>query len=94
MKQITQNQAVEIFNSEKWKTLSTLQLAGFQLYQKYIFCDFETYHDALNESLLRGKRFEKESVRFRLESREELQKEWEQIHNVPEFSQFELLLLK
>lgn len=85
MKQITKEQAVQIAESSSWKKLNPLQLAGFQLYQRIVFCDFGVFHGYLNEALKKGENFGNEGIRFRLEKSEDLQKNWEEIHNIPDF---------
>lgn len=93
MKQITKEQAITIGSTETWKKLNYLQLAGFQLYQSIVFCDFESYHDALNKALNRGEGFDVEGVRFRLENSEKLKKDWEELHNIPDFDYIMSILL-
>ena len=94
MEQFTKEEALQIYQSGSWKKLTDLQLAGFQLYQQFVFCDFGRYRDCLNKALYRGAiNSQKEGARFRTETGEALREEWEHLHNVPEFSHMKSLLL-
>jgi len=53
MRQLTEEEAIEFFDGEKWKTMSFFERAEFQLFQDCLCMPFSVFHEAVEESLKR-----------------------------------------
>lgn len=51
MKQLTKEQAIEIFNGDLWEEWSLEYIAKFQLYQSRLCVPFSKFHEAIEHEL-------------------------------------------
>lgn len=51
MKQMTEAQAIALYNSGKWHNWSAKQIVALQLYQNKLCVDFSAFHEAVEEVL-------------------------------------------
>lgn len=54
MKELTEEQALKIYNSGAWKTWSDEQIVRLQLYQDRLCVDFDRFHEAVEKVLGRS----------------------------------------
>jgi hypothetical protein len=51
MKQLTSKQAIAFHDSKVWESWTDEQIAGFQLFQKYLAVPFDRFHQAMEKVL-------------------------------------------
>lgn len=52
-KQLTKEEALALYESNVWREWSPLKLAVAQITQNRLFCDFSSFHEAVEKSLNR-----------------------------------------
>lgn len=50
-KELTREEALQLYESGVWKNWSNEQLAGFQLWQEYLCVPFDRFHEAVQKTL-------------------------------------------
>jgi len=54
MKQLTKEEAIEFYESGKWKEMSPEELFEFQIQQRYLAVPFDKFHEAAEKALGRS----------------------------------------
>ena len=53
MKQLSKEEAIEFYESDKWKEWPARAIAGFQLFQEKLCVPFDVFHEAIEKALNR-----------------------------------------